>query len=100
MSELDRSSTDAMHWAEQFIQTIKDNNWSIDDIDEGLMVGWFANYWAAVHDPLQATIEKVARGTLGWAYADDCVMMDKGIDIRLVEAPTIIERHERDLLES
>ncbi len=57
MKDLDRSSTDAMHWAEQFCETKLRNNWSIDDIDEGLMVGWFANYWAAVHDPLSTRIE-------------------------------------------
>ena len=33
---------------------------------------------------------------LGWAYADACLMADKGIDIRQVEVPSIIERFEVD----
>ena len=41
---------DSKGWAEFFIQTIKENNWSIDDIDEPLMHGWFANAQMAMHD--------------------------------------------------
>ena len=35
--------TDAMLWAKAFVYTMKNNNWTPKDIDEGLMVGWFAN---------------------------------------------------------
>lgn len=34
---------DAMRWAEAFCQMKKKWNWRLEDIDEGLMVGWFAN---------------------------------------------------------
>lgn len=34
---------DAMKWAEAFCQLKKSNGWALDDIDESLMVGWFAN---------------------------------------------------------
>jgi hypothetical protein len=34
---------DAMAWAEAFCRTKRERGWSLDEIDEGLMVGWFAN---------------------------------------------------------
>ena len=56
MSKLDTQSTDAMHWAEHFCKLTKEQDVTID---EGLMVSWFANYWAAVNDPLQREIERL-----------------------------------------
>ena len=44
----------------------------------------------------EAKLNTVRMETLGWAYADACVMADKGIDIRQVEVPTIIERCKAD----
>lgn len=41
------SSTDAMQWAREFERCKRENNWSLDDIDVNLMVGWFANAMAA-----------------------------------------------------
>jgi len=61
--ELDRSSTDANHWAKQFCRFKEKQKWSLVYIDEALMVGWFANYWAAVNDPLQKQIEELAEIT-------------------------------------
>ena len=40
-------TNDAMVWAVEFVRTSKENNWTIEDIDEGLMVGWFANAMVA-----------------------------------------------------
>jgi len=57
--KLDRSSTDANHWAKAFVQSMKENNLKLEDIDEGLMIGWFANYWAAVNDPLVKKIDEI-----------------------------------------
>lgn len=37
-------TTDAMVWAEEFMKNFGDK---LDQIDEGLMVGWFANAMAA-----------------------------------------------------
>jgi len=59
MSDIDRSNIDAVYWAEQFCQHCKDNDWSLDDIDEGLMMAWFANYRFAVADPLTLRIEEL-----------------------------------------
>lgn len=56
--DFDTSSTDAMHWAQQLVKTAKKNGFTLEQVlDEGWLVGWFANYWAAVHDPLQRRIE-------------------------------------------
>ena len=44
MDEIDlHATTDAMIWAEEFVRLKNENNWSLEDIDEGLMVSWFAN---------------------------------------------------------
>jgi len=40
-------TTDAMVWAKEFVRTKNRMKWTLDDIDEGLMVGWFANAMAA-----------------------------------------------------
>lgn len=40
---LDYCRDDASKWAEAFCQIKQRQGWSADDIDEGLMVGWFAN---------------------------------------------------------
>ena len=37
------STTDALVWAQEFVKCKEKNGWSLDDIDEGLMTGWFAN---------------------------------------------------------
>jgi len=53
MKELNMYSTDAMHWAECLESRLK----SGIAPDADFLVGWFANYWAAVHDPLKAALE-------------------------------------------
>lgn len=60
--KLDTSSTDALHWAEQFCKTLAKINRAKypgrrTEIDVDWVQGWFANYWAAVNDPLQKQIE-------------------------------------------
>jgi hypothetical protein len=40
-------TNDAMVWAEEFVKTKKRKGWSANDIDEGLMLCWFANAMAA-----------------------------------------------------
>lgn len=54
-NELDLTSNDAMHWAEQLEKHLKAG--VAPDAD--YLVGWFANYWAAVHDPLKRKIEEL-----------------------------------------
>jgi hypothetical protein len=56
LGELDPTSTDAMHWAEQFCKTIHEKKLPVEP---SLVVSWFANFWAAVHDPMANRIENV-----------------------------------------
>lgn len=51
MSEDLLKTTDAHAWAKEFVR--------LHGGDEGLMVTWFANMWAATYDPLQARIERL-----------------------------------------
>ena len=53
MSDYDKnihSNPDAQAWAKFFIDTLAEQSWRIEDIDEGLMTGWFANAMMAMHD--------------------------------------------------
>jgi len=57
---LDPTSIDAMHWAQQLVATAKKHNFPLEKVlDEEWLVGWFANYWAAVNDPLQMQNEQL-----------------------------------------
>lgn len=47
----DKSSTDPLHWAAEIGRTLD------DPLDEGWILGWFANYGVAVYDKQQAEIE-------------------------------------------
>ena len=59
-NELDRYSTNAMHWAEQLVKTANENNFDREEIlDAGWLAVWFANYWAAINDPLQKKIDEL-----------------------------------------
>ena len=55
--EPDRTDISALHWAESFCITKIEERWTLNDIDVDLMLGWFANYWATVNDPLEEQIE-------------------------------------------
>jgi hypothetical protein len=54
-NELDTTSQSAMHWAEHFCAIVKENN---IPIEPDFVVGWFANYWGAIYDPMQRKIEQ------------------------------------------
>lgn len=56
MSDIDKSNIDAMYWAEKFCEIMRETDF---EIDEGLMVSWFANYRFAVADPMTAEIERL-----------------------------------------
>ena len=47
------TNPDAMAWAKFFMQTKSESGWKLEDIDEALMVGWFANAMMAMHDHLK-----------------------------------------------
>lgn len=40
-------------WAKFFMETKNASNWTIDQIDEDLMIGWFANAMMAMHDHIK-----------------------------------------------
>ena len=44
------TTTDAKIWAEEFIRIKKEQHWSLEDIDEDLMIAWFANAMCAQMD--------------------------------------------------
>ena len=48
------SNPDAQAWAKFFIHTKEEKNWQIKDIDESLMLAWFANAMMAMHDHLKS----------------------------------------------
>ena len=48
------SNPDAKAWAKYFIHKKEEKNWRIEDIDEPLMLAWFANAMMAMHDHLKS----------------------------------------------
>jgi len=57
MSDYDmkiHSNPGAQAWAKFFIHTKEKANWQIEDIDESLMLAWFANAMMAMHDYLKS----------------------------------------------
>ena len=46
------SNPDAQVWAKFFMETKDKNKWNIEDIDEALMIAWFANAMMAMHDSI------------------------------------------------
>lgn len=59
-ARLDPTSTDAMHWAECFCEQVEINSEDEVHIEPEFLMAYFANFWAAVNDPLQNTIESQA----------------------------------------
>lgn len=52
------SNPNAAAWAKEFMKTKHERKLSISDIDEGLMLAWFANAMMAMHDHLVSQHEK------------------------------------------
>jgi hypothetical protein len=51
------SNPDATAWAKFFIETKQQAGWTIEDINESLMIGWFANAMMAMSDAITREIE-------------------------------------------
>lgn len=51
------TNPDARAWARFFIETKEQNDWGIDDVDEEMMIGWFANAMEAMRDHVNNTRE-------------------------------------------
>ena len=45
-----RESRDAAVWAREFCRIKREQGWTLADIDEGLMLGWFANAMEAMRE--------------------------------------------------
>ena len=50
------SNRDARAWAKFFVDTVAKHGLRIEDIDEELMTGWFANAMVAMYDSLKREI--------------------------------------------
>ena len=37
---------------------------------------------------------------IGWAYSYACNLVDKGIDIRTIEAPTMLDKAKKDIMDN
>ena len=57
------SNPDASVWAKFFMECKEKNSWEIKDIDEGLMIGWFANAMMAMHDNIYQTKTVIEKTT-------------------------------------
>jgi hypothetical protein len=71
LSDYDKSihsNPDAQAWAKFFMATVKEKEWCIDDIDEGLMLGWFANAMMAMHDHLKREWVGLTDADKRWAF--------------------------------
>ena len=95
------STNDAMVWAEEFVRIKEKNGWTLEDIDEGLMVAWFANAMAAqelaeAKYRKENPADKPCATTAGWAWATACSSLDKGIDMRDVSAPEFWAQAQKD----
>jgi hypothetical protein len=75
MMELDTTSTDALHWAEQFSKTYFEKTGH--NVDSHWLGTWFANYWAAIHDPLVERIDE--------------------LEALVAEIPTMCHRYEKHI---
>lgn len=40
---LKRAGTNAQLWAQEFIRIVREKPFTIDPLDEGFLIGWFAN---------------------------------------------------------
>jgi hypothetical protein len=68
-------TTDALVWAKEFERIKKENNWTLDQIDAELMLGWFANAMCAQMDKDRAELDAAQRSDPsdlrcdGWSVA-------------------------------
>ncbi len=90
-------TTDAIKWADEFKKAKVNNNWSLDDIDDDLMICWFSNAFMAMHDKIKQEEISVTATAIGWAYADCCCCLDKGEDPRKNIMPDVLDRASVDL---
>ena len=59
------SNPDASAWAKFFMKKKLENNWTIEQIDEGLMLCYFANAMMAMHDHIYRQQEQESLGGSG-----------------------------------
>jgi len=74
MNDYDKSihsNPDAQAWAKFFIDTLAEQSWRVEDIDEALMTGWFANAMMAMHDHVKREWVGLATGEAREFYESD-----------------------------
>jgi hypothetical protein len=73
------SNPKAQAWAKFFIQTKEKASWRLEDIDEALMLGWFANAMMAMHDSQRTWVElteEELRVAFGKLYPNDIGILE------------------------
>jgi hypothetical protein len=74
-------TVDALVWAETFVKYKKDCGWDLDDIDEELMLGWFANCMYATEMDLKKKHElEEQRWYYTWLHLDRAGVTIRDID--------------------
>jgi methenyltetrahydromethanopterin cyclohydrolase len=64
-------STDAKLWAKSFIDAMNENDWQLYDIDEQLMLGWFAAAIEATRDRIHNDNNKLLAKEVHNGYTDN-----------------------------
>ena len=61
-------TNDAQKWASEFCRIKQEQNWTLDDIDEGLMISWFANamYAQEIKTEPRITASESVYGFAAW----------------------------------
>jgi hypothetical protein len=88
------STVDAMEWAESFVAHKIANKWTIDDIDEGLMVGWFANFWAIMERGTDAPNSTPTPSTLNLGVTQGSMWSGGGVNLEQENAELRAEVEE------
>jgi len=52
---------------------------------------------SAAFDKLESLVTEARGEAVGWMYAEACIALDNGKDIRKIEVPIILEKAKRDL---
>jgi hypothetical protein len=88
---LNTMRTDGLSWASEFIKRFGDRP---DEIDEDLMLGWFAN---AIEAGRTAGAEQARSEAIGWTWAKACTQLDAGEDPRRFDMANLLPDAQRDL---
>ncbi len=88
---------DGLKWAKSFIAHMRKNGWTLEQIDEDLMLGWFANAIEIGRDELHKESDRRVREAIGCTYAAMCTYAMNGKDVTNIEFPEIAENVQKAL---